>query len=144
MKRTPTLEEFAQLREHLLSLNPVFGRFCLEYEYEEQTTSLGRYPRRYIRREGEVNLFFDLQMDLDNEGDYFHQFDPSLTYSMGAGGWVDFEQMRHGIIFDCFQKTPFFDVEKRLWDYLIAGHSKMSSWNKDYLLKEGKESPIST
>ena len=144
MKRTPSLEEFAGLREHLLGLNPVFERFCQEYGYEEQTTSLGRYPRRYIQREGEMNLFFDLQMDLDNEGDYFQQFDPSLTYSMGAGGSVDIEQMRHGIIFECFRQMPFFDVEKRLWDYFVAGHSKMSGWNKDYILREGKKSPIST
>jgi hypothetical protein len=97
MKKTPSLEEFARLREHLLGLNPVIGRFCQEYGYEEQTTSLGRYPRRCIRREGEVNLFFDLQMNLDEEGDYCQQFDPSLTYSMGAGGgkssrWVRVEE----------------------------------------------------
>jgi len=89
-------------------------------------------------------LFFDLQMDLDNEGDYFQQFDLSLTYSMGAGGSVDIEQMRHGIIFECFQKMPFLDVEKRLWDYFVAGHSKMSGWNKNYLIKEGKKAQIAT
>lgn len=142
MKKTPTLEEFARLREHLSSLNPTFERFCQQYGYEEQTTALGRYPRRYIRQSGEVNLFFDLQMDLDDEGEYFQQFNPSLPYSMGSGGWIDIEQIRHGIIFECFRKIPFFDLEKRLWDYLIAGHSKMSGWNKDYLLKEGKKSPI--
>jgi len=71
MKKTPTLEEFARLREHLSTLNPAFERFCREYGYEERTTALGRYPRRYIRRPGEVSLFFDLQMNLDVEGEYF-------------------------------------------------------------------------
>jgi hypothetical protein len=142
MKRTPTLEQFARLREHLSALNPIFERFCREYGYVERTTALGRYPRRYIRRSTEVNLFFDLQMDLDDEGEYFQQFDPSLPYSMGAGAGMDIGLERHSIIFMCFQKLPFFDVEKKLWNFLIEGHSKMSGWNKDYLLKEGKKSPI--
>jgi len=83
-------------------------------------------------------------MDLDDEGEYFQQFNSSLPYSMSAGAWIDIELIRHGIIFECFQKIPFMEVEKRLWDYLIAGHTKMSAWNKDYLIKEGKKSPIAT
>jgi hypothetical protein len=142
MKKIPTLEQFAQLREHLSALNPMFERFCKEHGYEERTTALGRYPRRYIQRLGEVNLFFDLQMDLDSEGEYFQQFDPSLPYSMGGGAWFDVEHVRHSIGFLCFQKVPFFEVEKQLWNYLAAGHNKMAEWNKGYLLKEGKESPI--
>ena len=147
MKNTPTLEEFGRLREHLSSLNPIFERFCKEYGFHEVTNEanvLGRYPRRRVVRYGQVNLCFDIDMDLDNKGEYFREFNPSLPYSMGAaGGWIDIERLRYGIIFECFQKLPFSEVEKRLWDYLVAGHSKMSSWNKDYLLKEGKKSPIS-
>lgn len=142
MKKTPTLEEFARLREHLSGLDATVEQFCKKYGYVERTTALGRYPRRYIRRPGEVNLFFDLQMDLDGEGEYFQRFDPSLPYSMGAGAGMDIGLERHSIIFLCFQKLPFSNVEKQLWDYLVAGHSKMSGWNKDYLLKEGKKSPI--
>ena len=142
MKKVPTLEQFARLREHLSNLDPIFERFCKAYGFIEWKTALGRYPRRYIRRTGEVDLFFDLQMDLDDEGEYFQQFNPSLPYSMGAGGGIDIEQVRYSIIFVCFQKLPFSEVEKRLWDHLVEGYSKMSGWNKDYILKEGKKSPI--
>lgn len=144
MKYTPTIEEFEKLRIHLSRLDATFERFCREYRFVERTTALGRYPRRYIRRAGEVNLFFDLQMDLDNDGEYFRQFDPSLPYSMGAGGGVDIGQVRHSIIFVCFEKQPFSEVEKRLWNNLVDGYNKMSGWTKDYLLKEGKKSPIAT
>jgi len=61
---------------------------------------------------------------------------------MGAGAGMDIGLERHSIIFSCFQKLPFSDVEKQLWNYLVSGHSKMSDWNKDYLLKEGNKSPI--
>lgn len=143
MKMTPTPEEFARLCEHLSSLNPMFERFCREYGYEERTTALGRYPRRRICRYGEINLYFDLQMDLDEEGEFYQEFNPQIPYSMGAGAWVDIDLVRYGGIgFWCFQKLPFSDVEKQLWGCLVAGQSKMSDWNKDYLLKEGKKSPI--
>ena len=103
---------------------------------------MGRYPRRRVCRYGEINLYLDLQMDLDEEGEFYQEFNSQIPYSMGAGAWVDVNQVRHGVGFWCFQKLPFFEVEKKLWDCLVAGHSKMSGWNKDYLLKEGKKSPI--
>lgn len=142
MKKTPTVEQFARLREHLSRLDATFERFCREYRFVERTTALGRYPRRYIWRAEEVNLFFDLQMDLDGEGEYFERFNPSLPYSMGSGGWVDVDLVRHGIILRCFEKQPFSEVEKRLWEHLVEGYNKMSGWTKDYLLREGRKSPI--
>lgn len=142
MKETPTLEEFTRLREHLSSLNPTFERFCREYGYVERTTALGRYPRRRIGRYGEINLYLDLQMDLNEKGEFYREFNPQLPYSMGGGAWFDINQMRYGAGFWCFQKLPFSEVEKQLWNYLVEGHGKMGNWNKDYLLKEGEQSPI--
>jgi len=142
MKKTLTLEEFARLREHLACLDTTFERFCKQNGYEERTTALGRYPRRRVCRYGEINLYVDLQMDLDEEGEFYQEFNPRIPYSMGAGAWVDINQVRHGVGFWCFQKLPFSDVEKQLWNYLVESHKKMSDWNKDYLLKEGEKSPI--
>ena len=144
MKKTPTLEQFAHLREHLSSLNPMFERFCREYGYEERTTALGRYPRRRVCRYGEINLYLDLQMDLDEEGEFYQDFNSQLPYTMDAGAWLDINRMRYGTGFLCFQKLPFSEVEKLLWNYLLDGHSKMSGWTKDYLLKEGEKSPIAS
>jgi hypothetical protein len=81
-------------------------------------------------------------MDLDAEGEFYQEFNAQLPYSMDAGAWFDINQMRYGAGFLCFEKLPFSEVEKQLWNYLVDGHSKMSGWNKDYLLKEGKKSPI--
>lgn len=83
-------------------------------------------------------------MDLDEEGEFYQEFNSQLPYTMDAGAWLDINQMRYGAGFLCFQKLPFSEVEKLLWDNLLDGHSKMSRWTKDYLLKEGEKSPIAS
>jgi hypothetical protein len=83
-------------------------------------------------------------MDLDNQGEYYREFHPSLPYSMGAGAGLDIAQVRYSIIFWSFQKLPFSKLEKELWDHLITAREKMKNWNADYLMKNGRKISIST
>lgn len=143
MKSTPTEEEFTKLRVHLSSLDPIFERFCKEYGFSEITTALGRYPRRRIVRYEEINLCFDMEMDLDDKGEYFREFHPSLPYSGGGGAWVDIDCWRYSMGCLSFQKLPFFEVEKTLWNHLVSSYEKMKNWDADFLVKEGRKTPIS-
>ena len=147
MKRpTPTEEEFKLLREHLSHLDPILERFCKEYGFEEvsnATNVLGRYPRRRVVRCGQVNLCFDMDMDLDSEGEYFREFNPSLPYTGGAGAWIDIGSWRYSKGVSCFQGIPFSEVEKTLWDHLVSSYEKIKNWDANFLVKEGRKTSIS-
>jgi hypothetical protein len=146
MKRpTPTDEEFARLRTHLANLDPIFERFCREYgfyEVKNEANLLGRYPRRKINRDGKVILTFDMEMDLDEEGEYFREFNPSLPYTGGAGAWVDLEHWRYAKGLTCFQKLPFFEVEKTLWQHLASSYETIKNWDVNLLVKEGRKTSL--
>jgi hypothetical protein len=103
---------------------------------------LGRYPRRKIVRSGVANLDFDMSMDLDDEGEYYREFNPSLPYTGGAGAWVDIEHWRYAKSFRCFQKLPFFEVEKTLWQHLVSSYETIKNWDANFLVKEGRKTSI--
>jgi len=84
-----------------------------------------------------------MEMDLDDEGEYFREFRPSLPYSGGVGAWVDIGRWRYSKGFLCFQKLPFSELEKTLWNHLVGGYEKIKNWDADFLIKEGRKTSIS-
>lgn len=143
MKRALTPQDFERLRAHLSRLDEPVKRFCQDYGFSERTTGLGRYPRRRVCRYGKVNLYIDLQMDLDPEGEFFHEFNLELPYSMGGGVWIDVDQTRYSIAFPCFNGLPFSELERSFWSRLVECYGKLETVTFEYLIEKGEKSPVS-
>ena len=82
-----TQEQFGQLREHLKLLRPTFDQFCSVsgYRYVDPR-SIGMYPRIRIEKLGDFTRWFDLWMELDNDGNRYQSFFEDVPYELAAGG----------------------------------------------------------
>lgn len=108
----------------------------------EQSTGLGRYPRRRLNRYGPVNLYFDLQMDLAEDGSYFQEYFAEIPNSLGAGAWIDKPPFRYSIARSVFQRLAFQDIENRLHGCLESAYNELGTITPDYLVKQGNRSPL--
>lgn len=139
------LEEMEKLREHLNILYPIFDRFCENFGFQyANPTSLGRYPRiRIIKHSEKINLAIDLWMELDEHGQRYRFFDPSLPYELGAGASIDFDDgtqhgYRHFRVFAQFSNRPFFEIEETLYNDLVEAYEVIRNWTADEIIIEGK------
>lgn len=139
-------EDFEALSAHLAALDPIIDAFCQKHGFVQQTSpSLGRYPRRRMTRTTDVNLIIDLQMDVDDAGEYYSSFSPELPYSMGAGAWIDRGKTRYSAKWvKCFQGVPFSQLSTRLASELEKALSAIDGWDSDSLEMNGERSTIST
>ncbi|HRX83644.1 MAG TPA: hypothetical protein P5572_01350 [Phycisphaerae bacterium] len=130
-------EDYQRLAEHLAELDPAISRFVAAHGFFVLTTGVGRYPRRRINRYGEPNLFLDLQMDLNEDGEAYTAFDPSLPYSLTAGAWFDIGTTRYGKHVNCFHGIPFVDLRDAFEDRLTAAFEMIKGWDVPYLRQFG-------
>ena len=135
--------EYVLLRNHLYSLDAGIMSFCQDYNFSEQLTGIGRYPRRRLVQYGEVNFYFDLQMDLTKNGKRYEQFYSEIPYSLGMGAWLDIEDDRLSHNKWCFQGRPFSEFKNRIRDELEIYYAQVDTWTVDWLRKEGQRSIVS-
>lgn len=139
------LEEMERLRDHLKSLKPIFDQFCTKFGFQyANPTSIGRYPRiRIMQYSKDINLWLDLWMELDEHGQRYRFFDPSLPYELGAGASIDFDDgtqygYRYSQAFAQFSNRPFFEIEETLYDDLIKAYEVIRNWTADEIVREGR------
>lgn len=135
-------EDFIRLGRHLGRLDPIIHDFCIEYNFVIDDKSLGRYPRRRIKKHQEINLFYDLQMDEDSNNRFYEKFFEEIPYSLAAGGWIDIDTMRYGKVILLFEGKPFNSVEKELGSILRIGFREIGIWSTDYLKHCGEISTV--
>ena len=131
-------EDYIKLSEPLSIFQSTFDAFCKRHGFKQQKTAIGRYPRIRIVRERECNLYFDLQMDVNDQGKHFEKLTPNTPFSMGAGAWIDLEDKRYGHNITCFEAMPFQSVSMELMDHLNNGFTEIRPWTKQRLLQQGK------
>jgi len=137
-----TPEQFQKLGEHLLEIDPILENFCKEHYFVQTTTGLGRYPRRRIGYEREINLYFDLQMEMDEHGQFFTQFVSDIPYSLTTGGWIDINGFRYGKTATCFRQVPFVVLKQNLSSYLQHEYNVISQWTVNTLEQEGRRGEL--
>jgi len=138
--RTPS--DFEKLRAHLRALDSAVETFCKRNGFVEQTTALGRYPRRRLTRVGKVNLFIDLQIDSLDEDAYLTTAASDLPYSMGAGAWCDRGDHRTGKTVWCFQGVRFRQVSTHFLKKLEDAFALIDGWDEAYLETYGVRSSV--
>ncbi|MCF6314078.1 MAG: hypothetical protein L3J39_16645 [Verrucomicrobiales bacterium] len=136
-------EQYKLLSEHLDQIDPALLQFCEETGYTMDNSNLGRYPRRRLQKCGEVSCFFDLQMDLDQNGERYEVFSDALPYSMGAGVGFDEGDFRYSKRFLVMDGLSFLRVSKELIDILLETDQSLQKWNKERVRSEGRKVKLS-
>lgn len=139
-----TPEKFQKLGEHLLEIDPILDNFCQQYNFVKITVGLGRYPRKRIGHEREINLYFDIQMEPDEQGHFFTKFFSEIPYSLTTGGWIDINSFRYGKTNRCFRQVPFTVLKQNLHSYLQHEYDVISQWTVNTLKQEGKVGELDT
>ena len=109
------LQAIEALRAHLGTVEPIFDAFCQSNGFTRATpSSIGRYPRIRVLRDGPVQLWIDLFMELDEAGRRFETFDPQLPYELSAGATAVVDEagrtVRYSLITLRFAGRPFREV----------------------------------
>lgn len=140
--------DYDALRKHLIEVMPIFDMFCGSHgfnylpkpaglEHLKFWPSLGRYPRVRVNRYGDINLYFDLWMDEDKNGERFEQFRRDLPYSLYCGGGLDEfdgpDRVRFHIGFTCFSGKPFDQVGAVLMNEMETYLPIIESLDAQYL-----------
>lgn len=134
-----TPEQFQKLGEHLLEIDPILDTFCKKYHFSRVTTGLGRFPRRRIGRNCEINLYFDFQIEFSEELNFLTKSFPKIIfYSFGTGGWIDIDGFRYGKTGTFFRQVPFVVLKQNLHSYLQHEYDVIGQWTVNTLKQEGK------
>ena len=139
------LSDFEVLNEHLKDVRPIFDSFCARngFVYVDRK-SLGRYPRIRIERQGPVNTWFELWMELDKDGNRFEHFREDLPYELGAGAsFVEDNGTKYGVryqkCFTCFSGKPFNRVGEVLESEMEKHLRTLEGWNALHLKHYGEK-----
>jgi hypothetical protein len=144
MKAVLQPSQFEALRVPFDALRPMFEDICARFSFSFRTAGLGRYPRIRITRLGSPNLFIDLQMDLDEHGEYYDQFFADAPCSMYAGAWIDKGNLRLTKSQTCFHGLPFVRVGSYLQDHLEQIARLLCSWTSSQIEQEGSSSSLTS
>jgi hypothetical protein len=135
---------FDALNKHLAELQPIFDTFCARHGFQYvDRKALGRYPRVHIIKSGQVTIWFDLWMELDEKGLRHEVFSSDLPYELSAGAYAiltDDAKHRRRVqkAIQCFQGRPFRDIEKSLEDELERNVRIVQQWDLRFLQEHGK------
>jgi hypothetical protein len=142
--------DFVALNEHLKEVRPIVDDFCARrgfaYMHRE---GIGRYPRIRIAREGLIHLYFDLQMELDENGKRFEKFTRNLPYGLCAGAYiVEDDGSKYGVRFQkgliCFSGKPFDQVGAVLQSEMEKHLPTLEQWDAQHLEDNGKKVQLGT
>lgn len=135
-----------KLREHLDELYSIFDNFCKDFGFKYAAqSSLGRYPRiRVQKKDSEIELWFDLWMQLDEQGKRFKTFNPKLPYELSAGACIQISdeaknRYRYCLILSIFKDFPFNELSISLYDQLNDSLKTIERWTVEDIIKEGKK-----
>lgn len=137
--------DWVALNEHLKEVRPIFDNFCARHGFVYvPRQSIGRYPRIRIARERLINLYFDLQMDLDENGHRFEKFSRDLSYGLCAGAdIVEDDGSKYGVRFQkdliCFSWKPFDQVGAVLQSEMEKHLPTLEGWSAQYLKENGEK-----
>lgn len=137
--------DYHALSEHLEGIRPIFDTFCTKHGFfHANKLSLGRYPRIRIEKPAFVKLWFDLSMELNQEGRRFEKFTPDLPYGLGAGAYIEFQDgpeygARLQTAFTCFSDKPFYEVGAILEAKMESSLRVLEGWDVRYLQAHGKK-----
>jgi hypothetical protein len=137
--------DFAALNEHLEEVRPIFDAFCATHGFVYiNRSALGRYPRVRIARMGETEIWFDLWMEEDKDGNRFEQFRRDLPYELSAGACVVMhDDSKYGTRFSkimlCFAAKPFDEVGAVLQSEMEKHLPTLETWDAQYLEDNGQK-----
>ena len=137
-------KQFEKLRQHLDRVLPNMEKFCLTAGYKfVDSRSLGRYPRIRIERGGEINLWIELWMELDENGKRYEYFFEDIPCELSAGASIDVsDQTEYGHrfqkSFSLISHKSFKDIPAIIIDELKKADKKLAVWDKEVLVREGK------
>lgn len=136
--------DFIELNEHLQEVRPIFDSFNERnnFVYVDRK-ALGRYPRIRIERNGSTNIWFDLWMEYDEEGNKFEVFRYDLPYELSAGAYVDVQEAStNGVRFQkciqCFSGKPFNQIGVDLASEMQKQLCILEEWDVQYLKDKGE------
>lgn len=142
--------DFAALNEHLKEIRPIFDDFCARngFVYVDRK-SLGRYPRIRIERPGKTNIWFDLWMEFDKNGQRVERFKRDLPYELSAGAYVDVQDgSKFGTRFQkaiqCFSGKPFNQISALLQSEMETKLPTLEAWDAQYLEDNGEKVNLGT
>ena len=135
--------DFVALNEHLDEVLPLFDSFCARHGFTYvDRTSLGRYPRIRIEKQGLTIAWIDLWMEYDANGERFETFRRDLPYELSAGAYfVEQIGSTYGVRFDkCLQRftaKPFDQVAAVLQYEMEACLPTLATWTLQHLKDHG-------
>ncbi len=139
-----TEEELAALAAHLVTLEPIVKTFCDEHGYRRSVgSSVGRYPRIRLERFDQITRWIDLWMCVDEDGQRYTSFEPSLPYELSGGACLDEPETRPGAwrysrCFVVWPSLPFNQVAQKLPLGLRSAVARMEDWNEETLKSDGQ------
>lgn len=142
--------DFDALNEHLNELIPIFDRFCAQQGFKYvPNRAIGRYPRIRIERGGSINLWFDLWMELDKNGQRFEKFRRDLPYELSAGASVVVQddsghRVRYQRAMQCFSGKPFDQVGGVLLNEMQQHLMSLKKWDVQHLKDCGSQIDLRT
>jgi hypothetical protein len=137
--------DFDALGKHLQEVRPIFDEFCARHGFVYlRRAAIGRYPRIRIVRDGVTRLYFDLGMELDEEGRRFEKFRRDLPYALYAGASIiENDGSKYGISFNkgitCFSGKPFDQVGAVLRSEMEKHLPALESWDAKHLKEYGEK-----
>lgn len=141
---SPTEALLERLSQELSPLDPMIRRFCRERGYRDETAKRGHWPRRYlVKREGAVQMAFDLEIDASLIRDVPEHVEAETPMTLRIGAWVGSGADWRVIGEVCFEKMPFVRVVDGLVGFLERGDDKMTFWPAEALASEGDRGPWS-
>jgi hypothetical protein len=138
-------KQFEKLRKHLDRVFPIIEGFCASSGYKIiDSKSLGRYPRIRIEKEGKINRWIELWMELDENGKRYEQFFEEVPYELSAGAYIDIlDKTKYGHRFQksfvLFSHRQFKDVPTTIIEGLKKSDEILTSWNKAFLKADGQK-----
>jgi len=131
-----SMEIFDGYDRDLLTIDPLLTDFARLRGYVIKQR--GRYPNRYLYKEGQINRFIDLSMDLDSTGKYHTMYTSDITYSLGAGAWIDRSFTRFLAPRVILEHISFKSVKDRISIHLPIFADFVESLTDDYILQTGQ------
>lgn len=140
--------EWESLREHLSVLQPMMEQFCHHYAFSpSDPMTLGRYPRLRIERGGDLTLWFDLWMALDDNGKYYSKFHSNIPYDLSAGVYFETEEgserTRYDYSFACLERVPFSELTEKVTPAMTAALPRIAAIERRWLLSHGRRVVLS-
>lgn len=135
-------QDFVDLAVHLTSLRPAFERFCTRQDFQfVNPLALGRYPRIRIESGKRLNLWFELWMCLDANGDRYEKFFEAVPYELSAGACVHVDgapRNRFHVVFPIWERMPFFLIRPdRLVTVMEEILPQLQEWDETRLQTYG-------